>query len=316
MNKKLRENLMLFFAALIWGSSFVAQKAGMEYIGPFTFNGIRFLIGSLVLIPVILAMDAWKKKNGNENSGMEPEKKSDRKTLIVGGISCGVVLFVAGSLQQIGIQYTTAGKAGFITALYIVLVPILGLLIGRKVRLVLWVSVALAAVGLYLLCITGSFTIGWGDLLVIAGAFGFAVHILVIDHFSPKADGVKLSCIQFLTAGLLSVPFMLGWEAIHWPSIINCARPILYSGVMSCGVAYTLQVVAQRNTEPTVASLILSLESVFAVISGILLLGERISLREFLGCAIMMAAILLAQLPSKQVPPENPEASSASPNSK
>ena len=292
MNKKLRGNLMLFLAALIWGTSFVAQKAGMDYIGPFTFNGIRLLIGALVLVPVILFMDARKKKNKNESSTAEPANTNDRKTLILGGIFCGVVLFVAGSLQQIGILYTTAGKAGFITALYIVLVPILGLFIGRKVRPVLWVCVVLAAAGLYLLCIKESLSIGRGDLLVIACAFGFAVHILVIDYFSPKVDGVKLSCLQFLIAGLLSVPFMLGLETIDWAAIIACAQPILYSGIMSCGVAYTLQVVAQKNTEPTVASLILSLESVFAVIAGILILSEQVSARELLGCAIIPGALV------------------------
>lgn len=304
MSKKIRNDMLLLMAALIWGASFVAQKAGMEYIGPFTFNTIRFLIGSLVLIPVILIMDGIQKKKtavlSADEAAVEPEPKNDKKTLIIGGLSCGAALFVGGTLQQFGMLYTTAGKAGFITALYIVLVPILGLFIGRKVRPILWFCVVLAAAGLYLLSVKENLTIGKGDLLVIACAFGFATHILVIDHFSPKVDGVKLSCLQFLTAGLLSTPFMAIFEKVDWANIIACWAPILYSGFLSCGVAYTLQVIAQKHTEPTVASLILSLESVFAVIAGILLLSEQISYREVLGCTIMFAAILLSQIPSKK----------------
>lgn len=298
MSKKLRGNMMLSLAALIWGVSFVAQKAGMEYIGPFTFNGIRFLLGSLVLVPVILVMDSLKKKKEAGIAPAQIEKKGGNKDLIIGGLSCGVILFIAGNLQQIGMMYTTAGKAGFITALYIVLVPILGLYAGKKVKPVLWICVAMAMAGLYLLCVKENLTIGRGDLLVIACAFGFSVHILVIDHFAPKVDGVKLSCLQFLTAGVLCLPFMLGFETISWASIVDCAQPILYSAVLSCGVAYTLQVVAQKDTEPTVASLILSAESVFAVIAGILILNEQITAREVLGCVIMFAAILLSQLPA------------------
>ena len=305
MSTKLRGNLMLFLTALIWGVSFVAQKAGMEYIGPFTFNGIRFLVGSIVLIPLILIMGRiqTKKDSGAPADGSAQSKivnTNERKTLLLGGLSCGVVLFVSSSLQQIGILYTTAGKAGFITALYIVLVPLLGLFIGRRVRPILWVCVALAAAGLYLLCVKEGFSIGRGDLLVILCAFGYAIHILVIDYFSPKADGVKLSCLQFFVAGVISIPFMAIFESIDWTNVFACWLPILYSGVMSCGIAYTLQIIAQKYTEPTVASLILSLESVFAVIAGIILLSEQVSPRELLGCAIMFAAILLAQLPSKE----------------
>ena len=294
---------MLFLAALIWGASFVAQKAGMEYIGPFTFNGLRFLIGSMVLIPVILIIDKLQKRTAAGINGAgavsESQIRNDRKNLLIGGLSCGIVLFTAGTLQQFGMVYTTAGKAGFITALYIVLVPILGLFAGRRVRPVLWFCVALATAGLYLLCVKEGLSIGRGDLLVIACAFGFALHILVIGHFSPKSDGIKLSCLQFLVAGLLSVPFMIIFENIDWANVIACWQPVLYSAVLSCGVAYTLQIVGQKDTEPTVASLILSLESVFAVIAGILLLNEQISPREITGCAVMFAAILLAQFPPK-----------------
>jgi len=304
MSKKLRANMILVFAALIWGASFVAQKAGMDYIGPFTFNGIRFLIGALVLIPVILIMDGIQKKKAAIPSAgettVEAKIKGSNKTLIIGGLSCGLILFVAGSLQQIGMLYTTAGKAGFITALYIVLVPILGLFIKRKIRMILWFCVGLAAIGLYLLCVKEDLSISKGDLLVIACAFGFAMHILVIDPYSSKADGIKLSCLQFLVAGLLSTPFIAIFETVNWSSVIAGWQPILYSGFMSCSIAYTLQIIAQKDTEPTVASLILSLESVFAVIAGIILLNEQISFREILGCAVMFSAILLAQLPTKK----------------
>lgn len=293
MSKKQRGNTMLLLAALIWGISFVAQKAGMEYIGPFTFNGIRFLLGTLVLVPIILVMRA-------KNSTTEIKKKSDKKSLIIGGISCGVVLFLASSIQQLGMVYTTAGKSGFITALYIVLVPILGLLGRKTVRPILWFCVAMATIGLYLLCIQEGFFISKGDLLVLVSAFGFAGHILAIGHFSPKADSIQLACLQFLIAGLLSIPFMLQFETIHWADIVASTQPILYAAVMSCGVAYTLQIIAQKDTSPTVASLIMSLESVIAVIAGIILLGEQVTSREVWGCVIMFAAILLAQYPSKE----------------
>jgi drug/metabolite transporter (DMT)-like permease len=306
MSKKFRGNMMLFTTALIWGTSFVAQKAGMDYIGPFTFNGLRSLLGALVLIPVILIMDAQRKKNSTqdklEKDSTEDklEKDSSRKTLLIGGLSCGLMLFIGSSLQQHSLLFTTVGKVGFITALYIVIVPILGLFIGRKVRPVLWFCVALATVGLYLLCIKEDFSIGKGDLLVIACAFGFALHILVIDHFSPKTDGIKLSCIQFFVCGVFSIPFMFLFETADWSNILDCWLQIFYVGVMSCGVAYTLQILGQKYTEPTIASLILSLESVFAVIFGILLLNEQVSGREIIGCVIMFSAFLLAQLPSKK----------------
>ncbi|MDF2656298.1 MAG: family transporter [Bacillota bacterium] len=303
MSSKLRNDLLLFLAALIWGASFVAQRAGMEYIGPFTFNGIRCILGALVLVPVIFLLDTQrKKKNLLEGTVAltDEERRAERKTLLVGGLSCGAVLFVASSLQQIGMVYTTAGKGGFITALYIVLVPILGLFIGRKVRPILWFCVVMGTFGLYMLCIKEDFSIGTGDLLVLLCAFGFAVHILVIDYFSPKTDGVKMSCIQFFVCGVISIPFMAVLETVDWANVLACWLPILYSGVMSCGVAYTLQIVAQKNTEPTVASLILSLESVFALIAGMVLLSEKITLKEGIGCLIMFAAIILAQLPSKE----------------
>lgn len=299
MNSRLRAELMLLLTALIWGASFVAQRTGMEYIGPFTFNGIRSLLGSLALLPVILVLDSRRKRTPGEiaDQGSPASAQAERRNLLVGGSLCGIALFISSSLQQHGIVYTTAGKAGFITALYIVLVPILGLILGRKLRPLLWVCVALATVGLYLLSVQEGLSINKGDLLVLASAFGFTVHILIIDHFSPKTDGVKMSCLQFLICGILSLPFVFIFETIEWANIVSCWLPILYAGVLSCSVAYTLQIIAQKRTEPTIASLILSLESAFALLAGIILLQEQVSLREAIGCLIMFAAIILAQLP-------------------
>ncbi len=294
MGKKLQGNLMLLLTALIWGSSFVAQRAGMEYIGPFTFNGIRSLIGGLVLIPVIFLFS--KEKNAELT---EAEKKAGKKTLLLGGILCGIVLFAASSLQQIGMVYTTAGKAGFITALYIVLVPILGVFIRKKVKPIVWLCVILAVAGLYLLCMTDGLSLGRGDLLVLLCAFAFSIHILVIDYFAPRTDGVALSCIQFFVCGILSLFPMFLAETPVWSAILDCWIPILYAGVLSCGVAYTLQILAQKHTDPTVASLLLSLESVFAAIAGAIILHEQLAPRELAGCVLMFAAIIIAQLPSK-----------------
>lgn len=304
MNTKTRGELMLMLTALIWGISFVAQRAGMEYIGPFTFNGIRCVIGALALIPVIIYMNYKRGKKTHAKGGMKPsihDTNVAKRYLIVGGVSCGLIFFVSSSLQQIGMTYTTAGKAGFITSLYIIIVPILGIFLRQKVRPILWVSVVLAITGLYLLCIQNGFSIEKGELLVMLCALGFSLHILVIDFFSSKTDGVKLACFQFLFCGIFSVPCILLFESINWNNIINCWLPILYAGVMSCGIAYTLQVVAQKYTEPTMTSLILSLESVFAVIAGIVILNEQISFREITGCIMMFVAILLSQFPS-QIP--------------
>lgn len=294
MGKKLQGTMMLLLTALIWGSSFVAQRAGMEYIGPFTFNGIRSLIGGLVLIPVIFLFS--KEKNAELT---EAEKKAGKKTLLLGGILCGIVLFAASSLQQIGMVYTTAGKAGFITALYIVLVPILGVFIRKKVKPIVWLCVILAVAGLYLLCMTDGLSLGQGDLLVLLCAFAFSIHILVIDYFAPRTDGVALSCIQFFVCGILSLFPMFLAETPVWSAILDCWIPILYAGVLSCGVAYTLQILAQKHTDPTVASLLLSLESVFAAIAGAIILHEQLAPRELAGCVLMFAAIIIAQMPSK-----------------
>lgn len=283
---------MLFLTAFIWGTAFVAQSVGMDYLGPFGFNGIRSLIGGVALLPCIYILGKIN-KNSNE--------KGDVKTLAAGGICCGLALFAASSMQQIGIQYTTAGKAGFITAFYIVLVPVFGIFLGKKTGWKIWLAVALALAGLYFLCITESFSVGRGDIYVFIGALLFTVHILVIDYFAPRTDGVKMSCIQFFVAGILSMFPMAAFETTTVEGIMRSWGPLLYAGVLSCGVAYTLQIIGQKNMNPTVASLILSLESCISVLAGWAILGEQLSVREGVGCILMFAAIVLAQIPEKQI---------------
>lgn len=301
MKKKvLRGEIFLIITAIIWGTSFVAQRVGMEHIGPFTFTATRFLIGTLSLIPVILLMDKLNKNKGNKE-----ETSGSKKDLLYGGLACGLALFFGISFQQAGLQYTTAGKAGFITALYMVLVPILGLFIKKKVEKKVWIGLVLAAIGLYLLSITEGFSISKGDFIVLCGTVFWAVHILVIDHFAPKVDGLKMSCIQFFTAGILSLIMALFTETIQLSTLISSAGPILYTGTIVVGVAYTFQILGQNGTNPTVASIILSMESVFAVISGMILLGEVMSSREIIGCILMFIAVLITQVNPKKIEVEN-----------
>ena len=262
---RIKNGLMLLLTAFIWGTAFVAQSVGMDYLEPFTFNGVRSLIGGAALLPCIWIL---QKLNGRSKD------TGTKKDLLTGGLACGVLLFAASSLQQIGIKYTTAGKAGFITAFYIVIVPVMGVFLHKK--------------------------IGKGDILVFLCALVFAVHILVIDHFAPKVDGVKMSCIQFFVCGILSVPFMFALETPKITAVMTAWMPILYAGVLSCGVAYTLQILGQKNVNPAVASLLLSLESCFSVLAGWIVLGERLSIREMSGCILMFAAIILAQVPEKK----------------
>ena len=288
---RVKNGVMLFLTAFIWGTAFVAQSVGMDYLEPFTFNGVRSLIGGIALLPCIWLLH---KLNG------ESKKEESGKVLLIGGLACGVLLFAASSLQQIGLKYTTAGKAGFITAFYIVIVPVLGIFLHKKIGWKIWLAVVLALAGLYFLCITESFSIGKGDVLIFLCALIFAVHIMVIDYFSPKVDGVKMSCIQFFVCGILSLPFMFTIETPKAAAMTAAWMPLLYAGVLSCGVAYTLQILGQKNVNPAVASLILSLESCFSVLAGWIVLGERLSLRESAGCVLMFAAIILAQLPDKK----------------
>ena len=282
---------ILLLTAIIWGFAFVAQSVGMDYVGPFTFNCVRFFIGGVVLIPCISIL---KKYNGAEGQ----KKETDSRTEWIGGICCGVALAAASCLQQIGIMHTTVGKAGFITACYILLVPVFGLFFHKKCGILVWIGVVLAVAGLYFLCIDENLTIGRGDLTVFLCAIVFAIHILVIDHFSPKVDGVRMSCIQFFVSGILCLVPTVLLEHPHMVQLLAAWQPILYAGVLSCGVAYTLQIIGQKGMNPTVASLILSLESVISVLAGILILHQTPTSREVLGCILMFTAILLAQLPT------------------
>lgn len=319
----LRQSLLLFLTAVVWGVAFVAQSAGMDYVGPFTYNGVRCILGGLVLLPCIALLDRLQggrraqsgaaaaermeaEKVRQAAAGVEPWTaagtelhKGGGRQLAAGGICCGVILFVASSLQQVGIQYTSVGKAGFLTAMYILLVPIMGLFIHKKAGIKVWIGVIFAVCGLYLLCMTNGFELERGDALVLTCAVVFSLHILVIDYFSPKVDGVRMSCIQFWVCGLLSLLCSMLWEQPDMNSILAAWQPVCYGGIMSCGVAYTLQIVGQKGMNPTVASLILSLESVVSVVAGFLILGQTMSRRELLGCCLMIVAIVLAQLPNK-----------------
>ena len=295
---QMKNSLLLLLTSFIWGVAFVAQSVGGEAVGCFTFNGVRSLIGAFVLIPVIYFLDNQKKKELGEEKFLE--QKGDSKTLLLGGVCCGVMLCIASNFQQFGISFTTVGKAGFITAMYILIVPILGLFMKKKVGVKVWLGVVLATVGLYMLCMTSeSFSLSKGDFLVLICAGFFSLHILIIDYFSPKVDGVRMSCIQFFVCGIISVIIAFIFESPSLSAILSGWLPILYAGVLSCGVAYTLQIVGQKNMDPTVASLILSLESVFSVLAGWLILNQTMTLREFSGCGLMFLAIILAQLPDR-----------------
>lgn len=297
MNKtQVRNSLLLLLTATIWGSAFVAQSVGMEYVEPFTFTFSRSIIGGVVLIPCIWLLRKWKAKATGEE--LHRSGPLVTKTEWMGGICCGLALCAASNFQQIGIAYTTVGKAGFITALYVVIVPILGLFVKKKVQPVVWFCVALSVIGLYLLCMTeGSLTLAYGDLLVLICAVLFSIHIMVIDYFSPRGDGVVISCIQFFTCGIVSGVIMLFVEHPQWGNLMAAKLPILYAGMLSSGVAYTLQIVGQKDMNPTVASLILCLESVVSAIAGWLILQQALSARELFGCALMFVAIVLAQIP-------------------
>lgn len=299
MNKT-KNTLLLLLTAFIWGVAFVAQSVGMDYVGPLTFNASRFIIGAVFLIPCIAFLDTLKKKD-TDTSGkpLANSESQDKKTLLIGGLCCGIAIAVASTLQQYGISMTTVGKAGFITALYIVIVPILGIFLKKKPRLIIWVSVILALAGLYFLCMTDSLSFSKGDTMVLLCALAFSIHILIIDYFSPKVDGVRMSCIQFFIAGILcGIPALI-FEHPEFSSLIAAWAPILYAGILSCGVAYTLQIVAQKNYDPTIASLILSLESVFSVLAGWVILHQALAPREIFGCVLVFIAIILVQLPER-----------------
>lgn len=292
MKQQIKSSLILLLTATIWGVAFVAQSVGMEYIGPFTFNAIRCVLGGLVLIPVILVL---KKK---KETGAENQEKEDKKTLWAGGIACGVILCIASNLQQFGIMEASVGKSGFFTALYIVMIPVIGIFIGKRPGIKLWFCVALAVVGMYLLCMKdGSFTIEQADIMLLLCALAFSFHILVVDYFSPKVDGVKMSCIQFFVCGVLSAVGMLFTETPDISNIQAAWLPLLYAGLLSCGVGYTLQIVGQKGINPVIASLIMSLESVISALAGWVILGQVLSPKEILGCVLMFMAIIITQIP-------------------
>ncbi|NBI63775.1 DMT family transporter [Clostridiales bacterium] len=291
--RSFKGEIYLMLAALIWGSAFIFQKMGMDYIGPFLFGFFRFTLGALALLPVI-----WISGKVNDRKQKKEETTSFRdKTLLAGALLCGLANFIAGSLQQVGIVYTTAGKAGFITSMDIVIVPILLIFLKKKVAPATWLGVAIACFGLYLLCITEGFTIQLGDGLVMGCAVAYSFQILLIDHYSERVDPVKLSCLQFLWAGILSGAVALFAETIDPQAIIDCAVPIIYVAILEVSVAFTLQVVGQKYTPPAIAAIIMSLEALFSAVCGALFLGETLSTKETLGCGLMLLAFIVAQIP-------------------
>ena len=287
MTRQMRANFLLVLTAMIWGAAFVAQDVAAEGVPPFAFNGLRMALAAAALVPVV-----WVKGRKKQTS--------DSKTLLQGGIACGVMLALGSAFQQLGITMGTgAGKAGFITALYIVLVPLTGIFFGRRLGRLVWAAVALSAAGLYLLCMKGSLAVDPGDGMLILCALSYTGHILVVDHFSRRVDCLKMSCIQFAVCALLCLACAAVFEKPTWEGVSANMVSIVYAGVFSGAVGYTLQIIAQRDAEPTVASLIMSLESVFAVLSGWIILGDFLSARELCGCLLMLGGIVLAQLPGK-----------------
>ncbi len=293
-HNQVRQVVFPILAAFIWGTAFVAQDLCADSIGTFAFNATRYFVAVLALLVVIAISDRAKK---NKPALTVEEKKAANKQLWLGGLCCGAALAIASNFQQAGlVAGTDAGKAGFITALYVVLVPVFGLFFKRKVSLPVWIAVVCSVVALYLLCIKGDFSLAAGDLLILVCAVCFAVHILVIDHFTAYCDGVKLSCLQFLFAGIISAVCMFLFEDVDFAAIWSCILPLLYVGIFSCGVGYTLQILAQKDSNPTVVTILLSLESVFAVIAGAIILHQQMTAREYIGCVVMFVAVILAQI--------------------
>ena len=298
-HNQVRQVVFPVITAMIWGSSFVAQSTSTEHVGAYTFNAARSFVGFLALLVVIQIFDAVnRRKQASASPSQEQSAPAEsRKTLVIGGICCGFALALACNLQQLGmVAGAGAGKTSFITTLYVVLVPICGLFLKKKVSPAVWLSVLLGVAGLYCLCIKDDFTIAPSDLLVLLCAFGYTLHILVIDHFTQKVDGIKMSCIQFLTCAVISAVLMLIFEHPTWADITPCIGSILYVGVFSSGVAYTLQILAQKDSNPTIVALLLSLESVFGAVSGAIFLHETMTGKELVGCVLMLIAVVLAQI--------------------
>lgn len=287
-NQEMKSNMLLMLTAAIWGFAFVAQRVGMQYVGAFTFNGIRFALGSISLIPLIIY---FRRKKAAEQT-----EETASTSALIPGLIAGSILFIAASLQQVGLVYTTAGKAAFITGLYIVLVPMLGIFLKQRIGINTWFGVVLAVVGLYFLSVNEDFSIAKGDFLEIIGAFFWASHILVIDYFTKKVDALELSFVQFAACSVLSMGVALIFEDIAISGLSQALIPILYGGLFSVGIAYTLQVVAQKHAKPSHAAIILSMETVFAAIGGAILLHENLGGRGYFGCALMFAGMLLTQV--------------------
>ena len=300
MSKRWIGNGLLLLGAMIWGAAFVAQSVGMDYLEPFTFQASRCFLGSLVLLPVVAVMD-------RRGVSRRPVTAEAKKQQLYFGLACGVIIFAACSLQQWGLLYTTPGKSGFLTSLYIILVPMAGLLFGRRVKPWVWGSVVLAVLGLYLLCGSTDFSLGAGELLTLGSAVAFCFHILVIDRASSQVDGVRLSATQFFICGCLSLVCAFLWETPRWENILACWIPIGYAGIFSSGIGYTFQIIGQAYTEPTVASLLMSLESVFSVIFGWIILRQSLTPTELLGCALVFAGVLISQIPGKAPAPKAQE---------
>lgn len=294
MKRSAKGNLLLFMAALIWGCALVAQKAGMSHLGPFGFTAIRCTLGGVVLLPLIWSLD--RKKSEEEKSN-----EAGFKETIIGSVVCGLVLTSLILFQQFGLPYTTVGKAGFITALYILLTPVMGIFLGKKAGKNLWFGVVIGLGGMYMLCLyEGVSSLTFGDLMMLCAAIMAAAHIHVIDHFVQKIDPVKLSAYQFIFTGIICIIPMFIFEDISIEAIVDCAVPILYAGLISCGVGYTFQVIGQKGTDPSLASLILSLETVFSLFAGWIFFREVLSVAEYIGCGLMFIAIIVSQLPDKK----------------
>lgn len=285
-----KSDCLLLLTAIIWGFAFVAQRIGMDYVGPFTFNAVRFALGSLSLVPLILI------SNRKVNRSPRVLPSPSLKFTLIGGTLAGAALFSGSSLQQVGLLYTTAGKAGFITGLYVVIVPLLGLLWKQRPSAGTWAGALLAATGLYFLSVNEEFTVSQGDLLELIGALFWSIHVLVIGWLSPRTDTLKLSALQFAACSVLSAATALVFETPQIGSILQAWAPILYGGLLSVGVAYTLQILAQRDAHPAHTAILLSLEGVFAAIGGWMILGEQLSSRALLGCALMLSGMILTEL--------------------
>lgn len=304
MNKKLKQTLLPLIAAMIWGTAFVAQDVCSDSVPSMAFNALRFFIAVAFLLAVRFVIRAVRKKKGVLPELSAEEKRSYRRRLFIAALATGTAVAAASVLQQAGLQYgTDSGKAGFITALYVVLVPIAGLFLKKRVRPIFWLAVALATVGLYLLCISGSFTLAFGDLLTLLCAVAFTVQILLIDRFSPGLDSIDLVCAQFTVAGVWSLAGMLLFEHPTAEGVASCILPILYVAILSSGVAYLIQAIAQRDGDPSVVSLLFSMEAVFCAVASAIILHQRMTPREYIGCALMFAAVILSQLTGEK-PPE------------